>query len=236
MSTLSISNNILANTQIQPNQTIPDLHTQGLAEGYNAGVLTDIYQDDINIAVWQRHLDKQLTTAVNQLLEHKPALRLLLVVTPEDCFDVLSEKFEKSDEITRLIDDISLLVDMFCCLFDLKQAGLRLTILDQAMCPRFHVDRIPCRLVTTYTGMGTQWLNNSVIDRTKLGAEYQDTTDEQSGLMQDIADINKLTRGDIALLKGENWNDNAGAGLVHRSPETSQGERRLFLTLDFISD
>jgi hypothetical protein len=244
MSTLSINNNnnnnnnnnIKANTQSHINKDGPSFHSPGLVEGISPTVLTDIYLDDTNIAIWQRNLDNKLTIAVNQLLEHKPTLTLLLIVTPEDCFEVLSEKFEKSDDITTLINDITLLVDMFCCLFGLKQAGLRLTILDRAMCPRFHVDRIPCRLVTTYKGMGTQWLNNSVIDRTKLGAEYQEETDEKSGLIRDIADINQLTQGDIALLKGENWNENEGAGLVHRSPETSQGERRLFLTLDFISD
>lgn len=56
------------------------------------------------------------------------------------------------------------MVDMFCCLFELKRAGLRLTVLDRAMCPRFHVDRVPCRLVTTYLGAATEWLPHTVAD------------------------------------------------------------------------
>ena len=236
MSTLAINNDINANTQSHTNYDGPSLLSRGLVEGRTPTVLTDIYQDNTNIVIWQRNLDNKLTIAVNHLLEHNPTLTLLLIVTPEDCFEVLSEKFGKSDDITTLINDITLLVDMFCCLFGLKQAGLRLTILDRAMCPRFHVDRIPCRLVTTYKGMATQWLDNNIIDRSKLGAEDQGKTDEQSGLIQDIDDINQLTQGDIALLKGENWDEHEGAGLVHRSPDVSQGERRLFLTLDFIND
>ena len=43
--------------------------------------------------------------------------------------------------------DIAQLVDKFFCLFDLKRAALRFLVLDRAMCPRFHVDRVPYRLV-----------------------------------------------------------------------------------------
>jgi hypothetical protein len=36
-------------------------------------------------------------------------------------------------------------------------------------------------------------------------------------------------------LKGERWEGNENAGLVHRSPVLLSGERRLILTLDFSS-
>ncbi|WP_428354217.1 DUF1826 domain-containing protein [Methyloprofundus sp.] len=38
-----------------------------------------------------------------------------------------------------------------------------------------------------------------------------------------------------ALLKGERWEGNENAGLVHRSPAINEGERRLLLTLDFMN-
>jgi hypothetical protein len=37
----------------------------------------------------------------------------------------------------------------------------------------------------------------------------------------------------VALLKGESWENNEGAGLVHRSPAVKSGQQRLLLTLDF---
>ena len=125
---------------------------------------------------------------------------------------------------------------MFCCLFDIKGVGLRISILERAMCPRFHVDKIPCRLITTYHGVATDWLLHDVIDRGKLGAGNQGKPDEQSGLFNSLSDINRLKKGDVALLKGEGWYNNNGAGLVHRSPPVAEGERRLLLTLDFLSD
>ena len=127
------------------------------------------------------------------------------------------------------------LVDMFCYLFELKRTGLRLRILERAMCPRFHVDRVPCRLVSTYCGSGSQWLQNAGLDRTKLGAGHQELSDEESGLMTANTKIHSLNVGDVALLKGETWQNNEGKGLVHRSPALAAGEKRLLVTLDFIA-
>lgn len=104
------------------------------------------------------------------------------------------------------------------------------------MCPTFHVDKIPCRLVTTFTGSTTQWLDNNVIDRSKLGAGSKGLPDEESGLLQSQNDINQLSVGDVALLKGEGWFKNEGGGLVHRSPNLPHKNRRLLLTLDFIDN
>lgn len=236
MNTLAINHEMSEKAQNHADSSSPSFFYRRSVEGNTPDVLTDIYQDDVNIVTWQRDLENELTTAVDSFLAHNTKLASVLVVTPENCVEVLSEKFENSDAITALINDITLLVDMFCCLFELKGAGLRLTVLDRPMCPRFHVDRIPCRLVTTYHGIATQWLNNSIIDRSKLGAGSQGKPDEQSGLLQNIDDINQLTQGDVAILKGENWDEQEGAGLVHRSPAVSQGERRLLLTLDFIND
>jgi hypothetical protein len=107
------------------------------------------------------------------------------------------------------------------------------------MCPRFHFDRIPCRLITTYHGVATEWLPHQVVDRSKLGAGNQGKSDEKSGLFESANDICQLRKGDVGLLKGEFWHDNEGAGLVHRSPvqtDDSLSQSRLLLTLDFIND
>ncbi len=197
-------------------------------------VLADIYQKETNITIWQRQLPNNLIHAVTEFIDSRSNKATVLAVSPTTTYEVLSEEFGTSSVVKTLSDDIAVLVDMFCCLFDLKRAGLRLTILEQAMCPRFHVDRIPCRLVTTYKGIATQWLDHNKTDRTKLGAGNLGKPDEISGLFKNTNDINQLTEGDVALLKGENWDDDDGTGLVHRSPPVVAGERRLLLTLDFI--
>lgn len=73
--------------------------------------------------------------------------------------------FELLGHLTFLefCDDVATLVDMFCKLFELDQAGVRLSVLDNAICPKFHVDRIPCRLITTYQGVASEWLPDEYV-------------------------------------------------------------------------
>ena len=102
------------------------------------------------------------------------------------------------------------------------------------MCPKFHVDRVPCRLVTTLLGTATEWLPNDKVNRSKLGAGGKGLADSDSGIMQSPLDIKQLNPGDVALLKGEAWYNNEMRGLVHRSPMVLNNEKRLLLTLDFM--
>ncbi len=208
------------------------------AQSTNANVLPQIYNEDTNIVIWQRSAAEKLTKAVNTLIATSALKPLELAVSPDDAFDQLIKALKPEDnnrdEVNTLCEDIALLVEMFCCLFDLKRAGLRLKVLDKPMCPRFHVDKIPCRLVTTYQGVATQWLNHSDVNRSKLDTGNLGKPDEESGLFKSLSNINQLTEGDVALFKGEYWDDNEGAGLVHRSPPVAANEQRLLLTLDFI--
>ena len=218
---------------------LPEKLIRHASESREAEVFSDIYRDDINIVIWQRKLSDQLVRAANEILKTHAKLEVAEVVTATNVHPKLWKALGDSDAVKVLSDDITLLVDMFCCVFDLTKAGLRLTALDRAMCPRFHFDRIPCRLVTTFHGVATEWLPHQLVDRSKLGAGNQGKSDEQSGLFQSLDDIRQLNQGDVALLKGEFWQDNEGAGLVHRSPVQGPGlinKRRLLLTLDFIND
>lgn len=202
------------------------------AAGKEPTIFTRIYQQTTNIAIWQRDLSAQVQGATKELLATNPDMQTAMTVTPQSVFGSI-RAFLGSESQSALSTDIAGLVDMFCCLFDLTRVGLRLTALNRAMCPRFHVDRVPCRLITTYQGAATEWLPHAVVDRTKLGARSDGVLDSHSGLYGDAAHIQKLSNGDVALLKGELWEHNENAGLVHRSPAVPAGENRLLLTLDF---
>jgi hypothetical protein len=191
-------------------------------------VLSDIYKEEINIAIWRR--EKQFS--VKEFLALNPTFQKEMILTPQDALSRISESF--NNNMTEVSEDIALLVDMFCYLFELKQAGMRLKVLDKAMCPKFHVDKVPCRLVTTYQGTATEWLPHEVVDQTKLEWGCNGLPDSKSGLYQRKSDIQRLDCGDVALLKGTLWEGNENAGLVHRSPELIANEKRLILTLDFM--
>lgn len=192
-------------------------------------IFTEVYKQNINIAIWKRTLSQEILSACNNYSNQtNQQLEISLVVSPNNVLAVLSNELPNSTFKPYLLEDITQLVDMFCCLFDLRQVGLRLVTLEQAMCPRFHVDRLPCRLVTTYSGIATEWLHNQDVDRHQLGKADYPTINNGSDMIQ------RLSSGDVALLKGELWQDNTGYGLVHRSPKVKTDEKRLLLTLDFM--
>ena len=123
-----------------------------LATSLDHDILADIYKDNINITIWQRTLSSQLKKAINNLLAQNYKLNTSISVKPKNAFQSMQNEFCHIENTDCLSKDIAKLVDMFSFLFELKRVGLRLAVLDRPMCPRFHVDRVPCRLVITYQG------------------------------------------------------------------------------------
>lgn len=211
---------------------VPPQKSRYPARSKNIEILSDIYQEQINIAIWQRKLSEPLQRSVQDFLLANSSFQTAITVSPKSALSSVCKAFGTTGQF-QLSQDIAELVDMFCCLFDLKRAGLRLAILSRAMCPRFHVDKVPCRLVTTYQGVGSEWLPHQVVNRKKIGAGSGGKPDVESGLFDNPNDIFRLDCGDVGLLKGELWEGNENSGLVHRSPDLTAEGKRLLLTLDF---
>ena len=83
------------------------------------------------------------------------------------------------------------------------------------------------RLISTYAGVASEWLEEGGMDRRRLGEAQAEPRDGER--------IQRLEAGWVALAKGEKWPGNEGAGLIHRSPTPPPGERRLLLTLDWLA-
>ncbi|WP_449106573.1 DUF1826 domain-containing protein [Pseudomonas mohnii] len=194
--------------------------------------LTRILDDDVNLAVWNRQLPAHIADFSTLLLSlNEPLAESLSLEMPDDEAEPnlhgLASRFSDLQGYEGFIADLSWLVRAFACLLGAKRIGLRLRVLDKAMCPRFHVDHVPVRLITTYAGVGSQWLMEGAMDRRQLGKPDAEP--------QDNSLIGQIASGDVALLKGEKWHGNEGFGLIHRSPQLAAGERRLILTLDWLS-
>jgi len=202
--------------------------------GKDPSVLTSIYEANVNIAVWQRERQQLLDTYANEWVKRYPSHAPKLLLSVANVTDQLDKLLPDLDETTSFKQDVALLVEMFACLFDTDEVGLRLSPLTTAMCPRFHVDNIPCRLVTTYGGLGTQWLLEENLDRSRLGKGAGGLPDHESGIFNNEQAIQQLNSQHIALLKGSGWVGNEDYGIVHRSPHLPSGQMRLLLTLDFL--
>jgi hypothetical protein len=198
-------------------------------QGPTPKALARILEDDTNLAVWQRQLPLHISDFAHLLLSLSEPLAdsLCLELPDEDAEPDLTgvaSGFRDLEGYEGFIADLKWLVSAFVCLLGAKRVGVRLRVLDKAMCPRFHVDHVPVRLITTYAGVGSQWLKEGAMDRSQLGQANAEPH----------VQIQQLDSGDVALLKGEKWHGNEGFGLIHRSPQPAADQRRLILTLDWL--
>lgn len=200
-------------------------------QGATPAILSHVLEDDVNLAIWQRQLPAHiedfgmLLLALNEPL----AESMTLEINENDSLPELkgfASTYADLEGYTGFIADVAWLISAYACLLGAKCIGVRLRVLDKAMCPRFHVDHVPIRLITTYAGIGSQWLKEGAMDRSQLGNPLAEP--------QDFKNIQQINCGDVALLKGERWIGNEGHGLVHRSPQPKRDERRLLLSLDWL--
>lgn len=207
------------------------LLTRQQHQGVTPQTLTRILEDQTNLAVWQRQLPVHIADFAQLVLSlNEPLAESLCLELPDEDAEPdlsgLAPGLRDLQGFEGFISDLKWLISAFACLLGARRIGVRLRVLDKAMCPRFHVDHVPVRLITTYAGIGSQWLEEGAMDRLQLG---------QAGAEpRGAASIRQLNSGDVALLKGEKWHGNEGFGLIHRSPQPAPGERRLLLTLDWL--
>jgi len=199
------------------------------AFGETPEVLTEALLEGVNLAVWQRRLPAHIEDFAHLLLSLDQPLaeaRTLLIGRDGEVppLEGLASAYADLAGYDGFIADLHWLVGAYACLLDARSVGLRLRVLDSAMCPRFHVDHVPLRLITTFAGPASEWLEEGAVDRRRLAQAAVDP-----------AAIRQLACGDVALLKGEKWLGNEGAGLVHRSPSVDKHTRRLILTLDWLA-
>lgn len=199
------------------------------AEGADVSVLPRIFDSDINMAILRRRLPLDVEAGARAQCQADKALSVSWLGPPGDGLrGELEHHLHDLPTSAPLIEDILTLADAMAFLFDTASVGLRLRCLEAAMCPRFHCDNLPVRLVTTYSGPGSEWLPERAVNRQGLGAPKPGKPD----IVTDPSAIQQVNTGDIALLKGSGWVGNEQHPLVHRSPELAVGQRRLLLTID----
>lgn len=181
--------------------------------------LVEIFDPGVQVCTWQREIDPAIESYLSQL-HPTGELQILetLLPAPPSKLDGLPDGPSR----TSLMEDLSLLRKVVCELLGCAAVGLRLARVGHAMCPGWHVDRVGIRLVCTYQGPGTQWLDDQDIDRRDL----------RPGRMKEDAFIQAIP-GEIVLLKGALWQGNDAFGAVHRSPGLgSSASLRTLITLD----
>ncbi len=102
-------------------------------------------------------------------------------------------------------------------------------------CPKFHVDYVPYRLVTTYTGPGTEWVPDALVRRAALEREEQDAAAANRHVVPDPSAVRHAAAGEVLIMKGARHENRVGA--VHRSPPIEgTGRVRLLLVASTLAE
>jgi hypothetical protein len=180
--------------------------------------LASIREEDCSLAIWQRPPFADFTP--------------LTAGTPQDLrfvSDLASLRGTLANQLRQagfggggalheaLIADAARLAELFCAAMDLARFELRLEVVRTDSCRRFHADYVTARLITTYVGEGTQWLDKADAERLAAGQEPQR--------------INSLAPFDVGLFKGKLATERPA---IHRSPPIAgtPGGARLLLVLN----
>jgi hypothetical protein len=172
-----------------------------------AAGLASIQQPDVDLVVWHRPAQAAAYQEVARVsLDRLPAFRLETVPLA----DLDAALAPHTAATPALAADIAELARLYGRLLRLARVRIRLETVTTDACSLFHVDRVRLRLLTTYIGPGTDWLDVTA------------APDER---------IRRLPEAAVALLKGSLWPGSCGC--AHRSPPIAgTGQHRLLLSID----
>ncbi|MEM7195329.1 MAG: DUF1826 domain-containing protein [Pseudomonadota bacterium] len=181
--------------------------------------LVEIFEPGIQICSWQRSVDRDIDEYL-AALPASPSVQGMEILSPGN--DPQLSHLPGINECKSLIEDLANLREILQELLGCDEVGMRFARVNDAMCPGWHFDRVGIRLICTYQGPGTQWLDDQSTERETL---YLQNIEHGSLVQAD--------RGDVVLLKGSLWQGNKGFGAIHRSPELEPGAPpRTVVTLD----
>lgn len=149
-----------------------------------------------------------------------PDLRIL--IEPDQLRQALEPLLDEcempaGDMRDLLVDDVHELVLGFADILGSDLVDVRLERVSHDACWRFHRDNVEARLITTYRGPTTEWVQSEYAER---------AVQEQ---LDYAGRIERFNRFDVAIFKGSC----AGSGIVHRSPAIKgSGKTRLLLCLN----
>ena len=196
--------------------------------------LSRLYSDPVSVTVWERSLDAGLATWLEGLRETHPVDVVRAIdrrkESAESVLDVLAGRLA-GPWFEAWRSDVAMVVGLCADLFESDVVGVRLSTVT-AHCQRFHVDRITARLMTTYAGAGTEWVDHGSAVRSLLGhAEVEG--DPNLAIVPNPSAIQRMRAGDVGVFKGDAWPGREGRGVVHRSPPfPAGGAPRLLLTVE----
>ena len=193
-----------------------------------------ILEAPLNVLVWSRTMTPDCRAALLSLADGTEQLERWEFAAGNDPFHRASGRLPSWLMPVRefLGSQLGLLGEVLADLTGSERIGLRLAATRRQTCPRFHVDRTTLRVVCTWLGPGTEWLDNAAVDRNRLGVPPAGVSPTAWDPLLQGGLVHQSAPGEVVFLKGESWPGCTGTGAVHRSPPVPPGRARIMATLD----
>lgn len=206
-----------ADCSFAPQSRVPD--QSGITESDAESVFANWEHEVCSLALWHRDVGIRIKAAFDALdLDRVRGFRITTSADDarENVGDAVTAMGFGTAELTKFLTaDITLLARHFVAATGSLQLDMRLEVVRDDACRRFHVDNMPARLVVTYVGPGTVFVPRS---QAKRALEKQRAY---------AGPVVAMTRFAAGLFAGTA----AGRpGLVHRSPRLggTNGKRLFF--------
>lgn len=198
--------------------------------GATPEALLRIRQAVVSLAVWER----SMPPAVACWLDQKPPetwptarFRCRSTEARQQVMEAFANHADgNSAECLVLKEDIIAQIERFSRICSAPWLEVRLEVISSNACAKFHADNVSVRLLTTYRGPATEWLDPALADEACCPAHAPE------------AAVRQLSRFAVALIKGRKARSRSGPLVLHRSPPIEgSGQTRFFLCVnDAMSD
>ncbi|MBL6689273.1 MAG: DUF1826 domain-containing protein [Pseudomonadales bacterium] len=185
-----------------------------------------VYEEDVELISVVRSRSNELEDLAKMLFSSRAVIETQWIqdAGDSDAPCKMLQSYIDNRWLPALCCEISLGAEILGELLGARQVGVRVATLSSPMCPRFHADQIPCRMLMTVSGPGTEWIAHEDVDEALLADRDSQLPPVRSGRK-----IRRILQGGWTLLKGGTWQEEFG-GVIHRSPH--QDGQRLLITMD----
>lgn len=185
--------------------------------GKHPMVLEKIHNREINIAIYDRDVENLKKEIGNLLSEN---INFRVNGEKDDILDSLTKVL--TPEFNLMFEDIKFQLNLFGTISKANSFKLSLSTVNTNMCRKFHSDINDLRLLCTYSGPGTLWLEDNI-----------DVESDKREESIDLTKINQADTGSILILKGSIYPNEETKPIIHRSPSIEEDvEKRLLLRID----
>ncbi|TVR80640.1 MAG: DUF1826 domain-containing protein [Saprospirales bacterium] len=193
-----------------------------LVMGNCSSQLHQIHHSELNIAIYERpiyHLKEEIESLLSEFTE----------IRKSGEFELIQKTLRKAlGQFPLILNDICSLLELFKEITQGEYFKLLLATVNTNMCRRFHTDLNDLRLLCTYSGPGTLWLEDDNVDRLALN-----NGGNNESIVIDKNRIKHAETGHVVVLKGALYGKVGTRAIVHRSPTIEEsGESRLLLRID----